>query len=159
MNTPPMAAGESGESSVLLRLARTDIAGAGRAGPRQRYLLAHRAVVRGAAAVVAVRARPAAPAPREVGLWSLVARLVPRLGEWAAYFSALSPRRDTVALGATRVPPREADDLLRAAAAFLDVVEHDIARDEGTPAHGPPADGSLRSADWQHRQRQQTRNG
>jgi SAV_6107-like HEPN len=98
----------------LLRAERTPAAG-------ERYVEAHLAALRGAAAVIAVRGRPSGRGPANV--WSLLPRVAPELGEWAAFFAAGAPRRAAVEAGRPEVvSPREADDLVRDVQAFTDLV-------------------------------------
>jgi SAV_6107-like HEPN len=92
----------------LLAIARQGLAEAAHTGPEGlRYATAHLAALRAAAAVLAARARPAAPTRRSrvTSAWSLLVLVAPEFSEWASYF----------ALGA--------DDLLRAAEQFVAVVE------------------------------------
>lgn len=90
-------------------------------GAGERYLLAHRAVA--LAADAAVLARTGRRIPTDLGdPWPLVARTVPALGEWAAYFAATQPRRRAVAGGRLAISTREADDLVRDADSFCEAV-------------------------------------
>ena len=87
-----------------------------------RYAHAHVAALRTAAAVLAVRARP--HPRRERNAWVLLAGVTPELGEWAAFFAAGAPKRAAAEAGLPHaVTTREADDLLRDAECFLQVVE------------------------------------
>ncbi len=121
----------------------------------ERYLAAHLAAQRVALVVLSahagarkrLRSGPADP-------WTLLARVAPECGEWAAYFSATQPKRLAVAAGARSiVSGREADDLVRDAANFHAAaarylrVHHAIG---STPPIGPTsgigsASGSRRS--------------
>jgi hypothetical protein len=101
----------------------------------ERYLQAHLAALRAAAALVAARAEPGgrggSSGPRS--LWELVPTVAPELSEWAGFFelaSAQVPARRAVALSA-----READDLLRQAEAFLGLVCRSLGMPV-TPRHG-----------------------
>jgi pyruvate kinase len=89
----------------------------------ERYAAAHLAALRTAAAVLAVRTRPAATKrPRNV--WSMLPQVAPELTEWAAFFAAGAAKRAAAEAGSTRaVTEREADDLVRDADRFLAVVE------------------------------------
>lgn len=89
----------------------------------ERYVAAHLAALRGAAAVLAVRGRPTRRGrPRSV--WEVLPSVAPELGEWAAFFDAGAPRRAAVEAGREEaVGTREADDLLRDAETFLHIVE------------------------------------
>jgi SAV_6107-like HEPN len=90
-----------------------------------RYATAHLAALRAAAAVVAARAKPV-PSRRSklTSVWDLLALVAPELGEWAAYFAASAAKRAAAEAGILRVvSTREADELVRAAASFVAVVE------------------------------------
>lgn len=89
----------------------------------ERYVAAHLAALRGAAAVLAVRGRPTRRGrPRSV--WEVLPSVAPEMGEWAAFFDAGAPRRAAVEAGREDVVGiREADDLLRDAETFLRIVE------------------------------------
>ncbi len=90
--------------------------------PTDRYAAAHLAALRGAAAVLATKARPGRA--RQASAWDLLAKLAPEFAEWAAFFAAGSAKRQAAEAGITRfVSPREADDMVRQCAAFLDLVE------------------------------------
>ena len=90
--------------------------------PAERYLAAHLAAMRTAVTVLAVRARPRRTSgPADV--WQVLAHVAPELGEWAAFFAAGRQKRLLVQAGATTlVSEREADDLLRDAQDFHDLV-------------------------------------
>lgn len=100
--------------------------------PTARYAAAHRGALHAAAAVLAARARPVAD-PRRRGprsAWVLLAGVAPELGEWARFFAAGAGKRAAAEAGLTRVvSAREADDLLRDAAAFLALAETTLGLD------------------------------
>ena len=106
--------------------------------PGDRYVAAHLAALRAAAAVLAVRGRPTRRGrPRSV--WEVLPGVAPELGEWATFFDAGAPRRAAVEAGRDDVVGRrEADDLLRDAETFLRIVETTI----GVP-HPVPSTGTL----------------
>ena len=111
---------------ALLESARQGLANAvGETSPGGRYVAAHLAALRAAAAIVA--ARPAAGtgrrrAPRSV--WELLPKVEPALAEWAAFFAAGAGKRAAAEAGLPRaVSGREADDLLRDAETFLSLAE------------------------------------
>ncbi len=113
-------------AAALLQSARhglADAADEGAAGPR--YVGAHLAALRAAAAVVAARATPGAAVrgkPRSV--WELLPPVEPALAEWAAFFAAGAGKRAAAEAGLPRaVTVREADDLLRDAETFLSLAE------------------------------------
>jgi hypothetical protein len=101
--------------------------------PAARYVAAHLAALRAAAAVVAARGEPVTPGrrrrPRSV--WELLPQVEPTLAEWAAFFAA--------GAGLSRAATaHEADDLLRDAEIFLSVVETALGVDQ-TPLPLRPA--------------------
>jgi hypothetical protein len=111
----------------LLSIARGGLSEAAQTGPDGlRYAAAHMAALRAAAAVLAARARPAAPGRRArvTSVWSLLVLVAPEFSEWAGYFALGAGKRAAAEAGIPRVvSPREADDLLRAAEQFVAVVE------------------------------------
>ena len=90
-----------------------------------RYVAAHLAALRAAAAVVAVRAEPAgARRKRPQSVWELLPRVEPALAEWAAFFAAGAGKRAAAEAGLLRaVSAHEADDLLRDAGTFVGLAE------------------------------------
>lgn len=94
--------------------------------PTDRYATAHLAALRGAAALLAARARPGGRG-NQGNAWTLLARVAPDLGEWAAFFAAGSGKRQAAEAGITRlISAREADDMVRQASAFLDLIEEAV---------------------------------
>ena len=89
----------------------------------ERYVTAHLAALRSAAAMLAVRSRPGGrTGPRSV--WDVLPRIAPEMSEWAAFFASTASRRAAIEAGRTGVvTAREADDLLRDAEAFHHLVE------------------------------------
>lgn len=117
-------------TAPLPRTAYDLMADAGRAlgrairaqAPAERFAAAHLAALRGAAAVLAARARPRRSARGNA--WDLLPRVAPDLAEWATFFAAGSATRQAAQAGlSVRLSAREADDMVRQAAAFLDLVE------------------------------------
>jgi hypothetical protein len=93
--------------------------------PADRYVAAHLAALRTAAAVLAARAQPSTGkrASRPTSAWVLLSALAPELAEWAAFFAAGAAKRQAAEAGAiSSVGQREADDLMRDAETFLAVV-------------------------------------
>lgn len=94
----------------------------------ERYAEANLAALRAAAAVLAVQV----PQAREVrgggprNVWELVPELAPELGEWAGFFAYAAKRRWALDDGLDLVSVREADDLVRSAQEFLDLVRGHI---------------------------------
>jgi SAV_6107-like HEPN len=96
-----------------------------------RYVGAHLAALRAAAAIVAARAEPAPRRKRPLSVWELLPRVEPTLSEWAAFFAAGAGKRAAAEAGLPRaVSAREADDLLRDAATFVALAESAL----GVPA-------------------------
>ncbi|MGK5557829.1 SAV_6107 family HEPN domain-containing protein, partial [Actinomadura kijaniata] len=109
-----------------LHSARMSLAEAAEAtSPAVRYVCAHLAALRAAAAVLAAR-EPVDPGrrrgPRSV--WVLLPEAEPALREWAAFFAAGADKRAAAEAGLPRaVTPREADELLHDAGVFVSLVE------------------------------------
>lgn len=98
----------------------------------QRYRQSQLAALRAAAALVSARSVPNRQSgPRS--LWELVPAVAPELAEWAGFFELSTTRRAQVARGPGRVTARDADDLLRQAETFLDLV----CRSLGLPVSPP----------------------
>jgi hypothetical protein len=97
----------------------------------ERYVAAHLAALRAAAAVLSVRGRPHRHSrPRSV--WEVLPTVAPELGEWAAFFDAGASRRAAIEAGRDdAVSSREADDLVRDGETFLSLVEECL----GLPRH------------------------
>ncbi|WP_461022723.1 SAV_6107 family HEPN domain-containing protein [Thalassiella azotivora] len=92
--------------------------------PGDRYVTAHLAALRAAAAVLAVRGRPTRTSGA-LNVWVVLPRVAPELGEWAAFFAAGASRRAAVEAGRDGVvTARDADDLVRDAEAFTHLVAH-----------------------------------
>lgn len=110
----------------LLQTARHGLAEAAETTvPASRYVAAHLAALRAAAAVLAVRGDPAAKRrgrPRSV--WVLLPEAEPALQEWAAFFAAGAGKRAAAEAGLPRaVTVHEANDLLHDAEVFVALVE------------------------------------
>ncbi|HEX3706098.1 MAG TPA: SAV_6107 family HEPN domain-containing protein [Mycobacteriales bacterium] len=93
----------------------------------ERYAAAHLSALRAAAGILAADARPDSDRPlrrgRPTSVWTLLDRVAPDLGEWAAYFSAGADKRIAAQAGMRgAVTTREADDLVRDAGLFVDIV-------------------------------------
>ena len=89
-----------------------------------RYATAHLAALRAAAAVLAIRARPAVRQRSQVtNVWRLLTQVAPELQEWADFFATTARKRTMAQSGVPRVvSTREADDLTRDAEHFIGVV-------------------------------------
>lgn len=100
----------------------------------QRYVHAHLAALRAAAAVVATRRAQGACASktqqRQLGrtptVWQLLAVFAPEHREWAEFFAQGARIRAACEAGMRAASDREADDLLRDADRFLGVVERSL---------------------------------
>lgn len=91
-----------------------------------RYASAHVAALRAAAAVLAagVAVGGSTRGRQQRNAWVLLAQRAPELAEWAALFAAGAAKRSAAEAGLSRsVSVREADDLLRAAEEFCELVE------------------------------------
>jgi hypothetical protein len=125
-----------GSALSLLRTARHGLAEAeAETDAGTRYIGAHLAALRAAAAIVAARGEPGSGTrrrrPRSV--WELLPQVEPALAEWAAFFAASAAKRAAAEAGLPRaVTAVEADDLLRDAATFLGVAERALGLD-GAP--------------------------
>lgn len=93
----------------------------------ERFRLAHLGALRTSAALFAERARPGKGRRRLVSAWVLVEAVAPEFAEWAAYFAGTAAKRAEVEAGAhSAVGTRDADDQLRAAEQFLELVERSL---------------------------------
>ncbi len=113
-------------ASALLELAHQGLLRSARAtSPGERYALAHLAALRSAAAVLSCRAQAVTGGRgRPRSAWALLGEVAPELTEWAQFFALGARKRAAAEAGLSgAVTPREADDLLRDAQAFLSVVE------------------------------------
>ena len=90
-----------------------------------RYVAAHLAALRAAAALVAARAEPGTSRRKKPqSVWELLPRVEPALCEWAAFFAAGAGKRAAAEAGLLRaVSAREADELLRDAGTFVGLAE------------------------------------
>ncbi|MFF3210602.1 SAV_6107 family HEPN domain-containing protein [Streptomyces sp. NPDC002886] len=96
--------------------------------PNERYATAHLAALRAAAAVLAARGRPEPVHPRRRprirSAWEVLPEIAPELAEWSALFASGAARRARAEAGiAGAATGRDADDLVRAVAMFLRLVE------------------------------------
>lgn len=114
-----------GSAADLLRHARVVLDEARlSSGAGDRFCLAHLSALRTAAAVLALRGRPAATRRRLLPIWVLLEKMAPEHAEWAAFFAAGASVRAAVEAGAaSAVSQRTADDQIRAAEEFLALVE------------------------------------
>jgi hypothetical protein len=89
----------------------------------ERYVAAHLAALRAAAAVLAARGRPTSRGgPQSV--WDVLPRVAPEFSEWAVYFASTASCRAAIEAGRGDViVPQDADGLLRDAETFRNAVE------------------------------------
>jgi hypothetical protein len=126
-NTVPLPSRVPSAALSLLRTARHGLAEADAEGdPGTRYICAHLAALRAAAAIVAARGEPGSGVrrrrPRSV--WELLPQVEPALAEWAAFFAAGAAKRAAAEAGLPRAASaQEAAELLRDASTFLMVAE------------------------------------
>ncbi|MCX5407808.1 SAV_6107 family HEPN domain-containing protein [Streptomyces sp. NBC_00335] len=100
--------------------------------PHERYATAHLAALRTAAAVLAARGRPEPVHPRRRprirSAWEVLPEIAPELTEWSALFASGAARRARAEAGIVGAATgRDADDLVRAVAMFLRLVERMLA--------------------------------
>jgi len=87
----------------------------------EKYVAAHLAALRAAAALLASHAQPNNRRPTSV--WVLLANRFPEFTEWSQFFAAGAGKRAAAEAGlGGAVTPREADDLIRDAHEFIDIV-------------------------------------
>src|SRR6201985_3950241 len=72
------------------------------AAPGARYVTAHLAALRAAAAVVAARGEPRTRRRKPHSVWELLPQVEPALTEWAAYFAAGAGKRAAAEAGLPR---------------------------------------------------------
>jgi hypothetical protein len=59
--------------------------------------------------------------------WVLLAKVAPEFAEWASFFQSCASTRHAVESGITRlVSPRSADDLVRQAGQFVELVDRAV---------------------------------
>lgn len=88
----------------------------------ERYVAAHLGALRAAAALLATR-EVAGRRGRPRNVWRLLPTVASELAEWAAFFDGSARRRAAIERGTARISSREADDLLRQAEAFHELVQ------------------------------------
>ncbi len=126
----------TGSAAALVRQARAGVAEAQHEpDPAQRFATAYLAALRAAAAMLALRGRPHRGRSRPTSAWVLLTKLAPELSEWAAFFASGSATRAAIVAGVTRrVTDRAADDLVRQAAQFTDLIAEAVAGRDPDPA-------------------------
>ncbi|WP_223167294.1 SAV_6107 family HEPN domain-containing protein [Nonomuraea sp. SYSU D8015] len=93
--------------------------------PASRYVAAHLAALRAAAAILAARSRPTEGRRRRLrSAWELLPEAEPHLAEWATYFAASAAKRAAAEAGmVNRVSAADADEILAEAETFVSTVE------------------------------------
>ncbi|WP_248965213.1 SAV_6107 family HEPN domain-containing protein [Sphaerisporangium perillae] len=93
--------------------------------PAERYVSAHLAALRAAAAILAALPRPMDGRRRRLrSAWELLPEAEPRLARWAAYFAESARKRAAAEAGMVRVvSARDAEELITEADTFVGVVE------------------------------------
>jgi hypothetical protein len=125
MATASQARGSAGELLRQARIVLDEAQATPDAG--ERFRLAQLSALRTAAAVLALRGRPASARRRLVPVWVLLEKVAPEHADWAALFAAGAPVRAAVEAGAvSAVSARAADDQVRAAEQFLGLVEGSV---------------------------------
>lgn len=120
----------------LARIETTVITAEFAARPAERYLGAHLAIGQYAALLLAATPTTKRDTSSAGGgrrgrrnVWQLVGEIAPELAEWCGYFAALQGKREVVTAGAsTLVSEREADDLIRDARTFGELVVRRLRR-------------------------------
>jgi hypothetical protein len=112
----------------LLHAARHGLAEAAETSvPAARFVAAHLAALRAAAAVLATREPGSGRRGRPRSVWVLLPEANPALSEWAAFFAAGADKRAAAEAGLPRaVTASEADELLRDAEIFVSLVEETL---------------------------------
>ena len=92
--------------------------------PGARYVTAHLAALRAAAAIVAARGQASSGRSEPRSVWEMLPQAEPSLAEWAALFAGGAGRRSAAEAGLPRAStPSDADDLLQDARAFVTAAE------------------------------------
>ena len=137
----PAAPGLAPTVLSMLQSARRGLAEeADESAPGARYVTAHLAALRAAAAVVAARGEPRSRRRKPHSVWELLPQVEPALTEWAAFFAAGAGKRAAAEAGLPRAASaREADDLLRDAETFLSLAETALGVEVQSPLPLRPA--------------------
>ena len=88
----------------------------------ERYVEAHLAALRAAAALLAARSRPSRRSQLR-SVWEVLPQVAPELTEWAVFFAASAKRRAALERGSAAAVARESDDLLRQSEIFFELVQ------------------------------------
>lgn len=104
-------------------------------GATERYALAQLGALRAATALVASRP-PARRRPVRRDVWATVVTGAPELTEWGEFFALTSARGRNAERGRAHLTTREADDLVRQAEMFLELVLSRLGLPMSTPLPG-----------------------
>lgn len=88
----------------------------------ERYVEAHLAALRAAAALLAARSKPSRRSQLR-SVWEVLPQVAPELTEWAVFFAASAKRRAALERGSVGAVARESDDLLRQSEIFFELVQ------------------------------------
>jgi SAV_6107-like HEPN len=88
----------------------------------ERYVEAHLAALRAAAALMAARSRPTRRS-RLRSVWEVLPEVAPELTEWAVFFAGTAQQRAALERGTWVPSAREADDLLRQSETFHGLIQ------------------------------------
>jgi hypothetical protein len=91
----------------------------------ERYVEAHLAALRAAAALLAARRKPSRNSALR-SVWEVLPQVAPELTEWAVFFAASAKRRAAFERGSVGPGAREADDLLRQSETFFELVQEGL---------------------------------
>ncbi|MEO3871544.1 SAV_6107 family HEPN domain-containing protein [Nonomuraea sp. B12E4] len=93
--------------------------------PASRFVAAHLAALRAAAAILAARPRPMEGRRRRLrSAWELLPEAEPRLAEWATYFAATADKRAAAEAGMVRrISTADAEEILAEAETFVSAIE------------------------------------
>ncbi|GGI07903.1 hypothetical protein GCM10007368_18500 [Isoptericola cucumis] len=123
--TPTVRPWHGVDPEVARLLARSDLelaAATATDDPAERFVHAHLAALRAAAAVVALRGRPS-PRSGARSVWDMLARVEPDLATWSGYFASGARLRAAVDAGhGEQVDARRAAELVACAEDFRDEV-------------------------------------
>ncbi|SEG84268.1 hypothetical protein SAMN05444920_105338 [Nonomuraea solani] len=94
--------------------------------PASRYVAAHLAALRAAAAILAAHPRPMEGRRRRLrSAWELLPEAEPLLAEWAAYFADTAAKRAAAEAGMVRrISAADAEEILAEAETFVSTVEN-----------------------------------
>ena len=118
----PVHAPVAGAVLELVDRSRASLVAACRTGSvSDRFVEAHLAALRAAAALLAARSRPSRRS-RLRSVWEVLPEVAPELTEWAVFFASTAQQRAVLERGARVPTTREADDLLRQSETFHSLI-------------------------------------